>query len=162
MVIFGEDVGPKGGVHAVTLGLQEKHGRSRVFDTSLSEEGIVGRAVGMALNGLMPVPEIQFRKYADPANEQINDCGTLRWRTHNRFAAPMVLRMPVGYLKTGDPWHSQMNEVQFIHSPGWKVAMPSNAADAVGLLRTALRGDDPVMFLEHRDRKSTRLNSSHT
>lgn len=150
MVLFGEDVGPKGGVHAVTLGLQDKHGRARVFDTSLSEEGIVGRAVGMALNGLLPVPEIQFRKYADPATEQINDCGTLRWRTHNRFAAPMVMRMPVGYLKTGDPWHSQMNEVQFIHAPGWKVAMPSNAADAVGLLRTALRGDDPVMFLEHR------------
>ena len=150
MVIFGEDVGPKGGVHAVTLGLQDKHGAARVFDTSLSEEGIVGRAVGMALNGLLPVPEIQFRKYADPATEQINDCGTLRWRTHNRFAAPMVMRMPVGYLKTGDPWHSQMNEVQFVHSPGWKVAMPSNAADAVGLLRTALRGDDPVMFLEHR------------
>jgi 2-oxoisovalerate dehydrogenase E1 component len=150
MVIFGEDVGPKGGVHAVTLGLQEKHGVARVFDTSLSEEGIVGRAVGMALAGLLPVPEIQFRKYADPATEQINDCGTLRWRTHNRFAAPMVLRMPVGFLKSGDPWHSQTNEVQFVHAPGWKVAVPSNAEDAVGLLRTALRGDDPVMFLEHR------------
>lgn len=150
MVVFGEDIGPKGGVHAVTLGLQDKHGRARVFDTSLSEEGIVGRAVGMALNGLLPVPEIQFRKYADPATEQINDCGTLRWRTHNRFAAPMVLRMPVGFFKSGDPWHSQTNEVQFVHAPGWKVAVPSNAADAVGLLRTALRGDDPVMFLEHR------------
>jgi len=150
VVLFGEDVGPKGGVHAVTLGLQDTHGRNRVFDTSLSEEGIVGRAVGMALNGLLPVPEIQFRKYADPATEQINDCGTLRWRTHNRFAAPMVLRMPIGFLKTGDPWHSQTNEVQFVHAPGWKVAVPSNAADAVGLLRTALRGDDPVMFLEHR------------
>ncbi len=150
MVVFGEDVGPKGGVHAVTLGLQEKHGIARVFDTSLSEEGIVGRAVGMALAGLLPVPEIQFRKYADPAVEQINDCGTLRWRTHNRFAAPMVLRMPIGFFKSGDPWHSQTNEVQFVHSPGWKVAVPSNAEDAVGLLRSALRGDDPVMFLEHR------------
>ena len=150
MVIFGEDVGKKGGVHAVTLGLQEKHGADRVFDTSLSEEGIVGRAVGMALAGLLPVPEIQFRKYADPATEQINDCGTLRWRTHNRFAAPMVLRMPVGFLKSGDPWHSQTNEVQFVHAPGWQVAVPSNAEDAVGLLRSALRGDDPVMFLEHR------------
>lgn len=150
MLVFGEDVGPKGGVHAVTLGLQDKHGAARVFDTSLSEEGIVGRAVGMALAGLLPVPEIQFRKYADPAAEQINDCGTLRWRTHNRFAAPMVLRMPVGFFKCGDPWHSQTNEVQFVHAPGWKVAVPSNAEDAVGLLRAALRGDDPVMFLEHR------------
>lgn len=150
MVIFGEDIGPKGGVHGVTLGLQAKHGEARVFDTSLSEEGIVGRAVGMAMAGLMPVPEIQFRKYADSAAEQINDCGTVRWRTGNRFAAPMVLRMPVGFFKCGDPWHSQTNEVQFVHSPGWKVAVPSNAEDAVGLLRTALRGDDPVMFLEHR------------
>ncbi len=150
MLVFGEDVGPKGGVHAVTLGLQDKHGAARVFDTSLSEEGIVGRAVGMALAGLLPVPEIQFRKYADPAAEQISDCGTLRWRTHNRFAAPMVLRMPVGFFKCGDPWHSQTNEVQFVHAPGWKVAVPSNAEDAVGLLRAALRGDDPVMFLEHR------------
>jgi len=150
MVMFGEDVGPKGGVHGVTLGLQAKFGAERVFDTSLSEEGIVGRAVGMALAGLLPVPEIQFRKYADPAAEQINDCGTLRWRTANRFAAPMVVRMPVGFFKCGDPWHSQTNEVQFVHAPGWKVAVPSNAEDAVGLLRAALRGDDPVMFLEHR------------
>ncbi|MFC7551387.1 hypothetical protein ACFQU7_02315 [Pseudoroseomonas wenyumeiae] len=103
VLLFGEDIGPKGGVHAVTLGLQEKFGASRVFDTSLSEEGIVGRAVGMAMAGLMPVPEIQFRKYADPAVEQINDCGTMRWRTNNRFAAPMVLRMPVGFFKCGDP-----------------------------------------------------------
>jgi 2-oxoisovalerate dehydrogenase E1 component len=150
MVVFGEDVGPKGGVHGVTLGLQERFGPERVFDTSLSEEGIIGRAVGMALAGLMPAPELQFRKYADPAAEQINDCGTLRWRTANRFAAPMVVRMPVGFFKCGDPWHSQTNEVQFIHAPGWKVACPSNAEDAVGLLRAALRGDDPVMFLEHR------------
>jgi 2-oxoisovalerate dehydrogenase E1 component len=150
VLLFGEDIGPKGGVHAVTLGLQDKFGDRRVFDTSLSEEGIVGRAVGMAISGLMPVPEIQFRKYADPAMEQINDCGTMRWRTNNRFAAPMVLRMPVGFFKCGDPWHSQTNEVQFVHSPGWKVAVPSNAEDAVGLLRSALRGDDPVMFLEHR------------
>ena len=151
MLVFGEDVGPKGGVHAVTLGLQDKYGHDRVFDTSLNEEGIIGRAVGMALAGLMPVPEIQFRKYAEPATEQINDCGTMRWRTANRFAAPMVVRMPVGFFKCGDPWHSQTNEVQFVHSPGWRVACPSNAEDAVGLLRTALRGNDPVMFLEHRN-----------
>jgi 2-oxoisovalerate dehydrogenase E1 component len=150
VLIFGEDIGPKGGVHAVTLGLQEKFGTSRVFDTSLSEEGIIGRAVGMAIGGLMPVPEIQFRKYADPAVEQLNDCGTMRWRTNNRFAAPMVVRMPIGFFKCGDPWHSQTNEVQFVHAPGWKVAVPSNAEDAVGLLRTAMRGNDPVMFFEHR------------
>ena len=150
MLLFGEDIGPKGGVHAVTLGLQEKFGHDRVFDTSLNEEGIVGRAVGMALAGLMPVPEIQFRKYSEPATEQIHDCGTMRWRTNNRFAAPMVLRVPGGFFKCGDPWHSQTNEVEFVHNPGWKVAVPSNAEDAVGLLRSALRGNDPVIFFEHR------------
>jgi 2-oxoisovalerate dehydrogenase E1 component len=150
MCVFGEDVGPKGGVHAVTLGLQDKYGHARVFDTSLNEEGIVGRAVGMALAGLLPVPEIQFRKYAEPATEQINDTGTMRWRTANRFAAPMVLRVPGGFFKCGDPWHSQTNEVQFVHNPGWMVAVPSNAEDAVGLLRMALRGNDPVLFFEHR------------
>ncbi|MBV6303915.1 hypothetical protein KVP10_03395 [Candidimonas humi] len=150
IVLFGEDVGPKGGVHAVTLGLQKTYGSGRVFDTSLSEEGIIGRAVGMALAGLVPVPEIQFRKYAEPATEQINDCGTLRWRTNNRFAAPMVVRIPGGFFKCGDPWHSQTNEVAFVHQPGWKVAVPSNAADAVGLLRASLRGNDPVIFFEHR------------
>jgi 2-oxoisovalerate dehydrogenase E1 component len=150
VLVFGEDVGPKGGVHAVTLGLQDKFGCTRVFDTSLSEEGIIGRAVGMALAGLVPVPEIQFRKYADPAAEQLSDCGTLRWRTNNRFAAPIIVRMPIGFFKCGDPWHSQTNEVQFVHSPGWKVATPSNAEDAVGLLRASLRGNDPVVFFEHR------------
>ena len=150
LLLFGEDIGPKGGVHAVTLGLQEKFGANRVFDTSLNEEGIVGRAVGMALAGLMPVPEIQFRKYSEPATEQIHDCGTMRWRTNNRFAAPMVLRIPGGFFKCGDPWHSQTNEVEFVHNPGWKVAVPSNAEDAVGLLRGALRGNDPVIFFEHR------------
>jgi 2-oxoisovalerate dehydrogenase E1 component len=150
MLVFGEDVGPKGGVHGATLGLQEKFGVGRVFDTSLSEEGIIGRAVGMALAGLLPVAEIQFRKYADPAAEQLNDCGTLRWRTHNRFAAPIVVRMPGGFFKCGDPWHSQTNEVQWVHGIGWQVAVPSNAEDAVGLLRAALRGNDPVIFFEHR------------
>jgi 2-oxoisovalerate dehydrogenase E1 component len=150
VVVFGEDVGRKGGVHGATLGLQEKFGEARVFDTSLSEEGIIGRAVGMALAGLVPVPEIQFRKYADPATEQLNDCGTMRWRTANRFAAPMVVRMPGGFFKCGDPWHSQSNEVQFAHAIGWRVAMPSNAEDAVGLLRSALRGNDPTIFFEHR------------
>ncbi len=150
VVVFGEDVGRKGGVHAATMGLQDKHGEARVFDTSLSEEGIIGRAVGMAMAGLMPVPEIQFRKYADPAEEQLNDCGTMRWRTNNRFAAPMVVRMPGGFFKCGDPWHSQSGEVKWAHAVGWKLAMPSNARDAVGLLRTAIRGNDPVVFFEHR------------
>ncbi len=150
LLVFGEDVGKKGGVHAATLGLQERFGEDRVFDTSLSEEGIIGRAVGMALAGLVPVPEIQFRKYAEPAAEQLHDCGTIRWRTVNRFAAPMVVRMPGGFFKCGDPWHSQCNEVQFLHAVGWQLAMPSNAEDAVGLLRTALRGNEPVIFFEHR------------
>jgi 2-oxoisovalerate dehydrogenase E1 component len=150
LLMFGEDIGPKGGVHAVTLGLQEKFGPVRVFDTSLNEEGIVGRAVGMALAGLMPVPEIQFRKYSEPATEQIHDAGTMRWRTNNRYAAPMVLRVPGGFFKCGDPWHSMTNEVEFVHNPGWKVAVPSNAEDAVGLLRASLRGNDPVVFFEHR------------
>lgn len=150
LLVFGEDVGPKGGVHAVTLGLQDKFGLERVFDTSLNEEGIVGRAVGMALAGLMPVPEIQFRKYAEPASEQIHDAGTMRWRTNNRFACPMVLRVPGGFFKCGDPWHSMTNEVEFVHNPGWKVAVPSNAEDAAGLLRGSLRGNDPVLFFEHR------------
>jgi 2-oxoisovalerate dehydrogenase E1 component len=150
VLVFGEDVGRKGGVHAATMGLQERFGAERVFDTSLSEEGIIGRAVGMALAGLVPVPEIQFRKYADPAVEQLNDCGTMRWRTANRFAAPIVVRMPGGFFKCGDPWHSQSNEVQFVHSIGWRVAMPSNAEDAVGLLRSALRGNEPTIFFEHR------------
>jgi 2-oxoisovalerate dehydrogenase E1 component len=150
MLVFGEDVGRKGGVHAATLGLQERFGADRVFDTSLSEEGIIGRAVGMAAAGLLPVPEIQFRKYADPATEQLNNCGTMRWRTANRYAAPMVVRMPGGFFKCGDPWHSQSNEVQFVHAIGWRVAMPSNAEDAVGLLRSALRGNEPTIFFEHR------------
>ncbi|HET8690633.1 MAG TPA: transketolase C-terminal domain-containing protein [Steroidobacteraceae bacterium] len=150
VLVFGEDVGRKGGVHAATLGLQERFGEDRVFDTSLSEEGIIGRAVDMAYAGLVPVPEIQFRKYAEPAAEQLHDCGTVRWRTANRFAAPMVVRMPGGFFKCGDPWHSQCNEVQFLHAVGWQFAMPSNAEDAVGLLRTALRGNEPVVFFEHR------------
>ncbi len=151
LLVFGEDVGVKGGVHGATLDMQTKFGAARVFDTSLSEEGIMGRAVGLALAGLLPVPEIQFRKYADPAHEQISDTGTLRWRTAGKFAAPMVVRIPVGYgKKTGDPWHSVSGEAVYAHTPGWRIAYPSNAADAVGLLRTALRGDDPTFFFEHR------------
>ena len=151
LLIFGEDVGEKGGVHTATLGLQKKYGEARVFDTSLSEEGIIGRATGMALAGLRPVPEIQFRKYADPATEQLHNLGSLRWRTANRFAAPVVVRMPGGFgRKVGDPWHSVSGEADFAHAVGWRIAYPSNAEDAVGLLRAALRGDDPTIFFEHR------------
>ena len=151
LLVFGEDVGVKGGVHGATIDMQAHFGDQRVFDTSLSEDGIIGRSVGMALAGLLPVPEIQFRKYADPAHEQINDLGTLRWRTANKFAAPVVVRIPVGFgKKTGDPWHSVTGEAIFAHTLGWRIAFPSNAKDAVGLLRTALRGDDPTFFFEHR------------
>jgi 2-oxoisovalerate dehydrogenase E1 component len=151
MLVFGEDVGGKGGVHGATRDLQARFGDDRVFDTSLSEEGILGRAVGMALAGLRPVPEIQFRKYTDPAMEQITDCGTIRWRTNNAFAAPVVIRIPLGFSKrSGDPWHSSSGEAIFAHTLGWRIAFPSNAADAAGLLRASLRGDDPTFFLEHR------------
>jgi 2-oxoisovalerate dehydrogenase E1 component len=151
VLVFGEDVGVKGGVHLVTEGLQKQFGVGRVFDTSLSEEGIIGRAVGMAISGLMPVAEIQFRKYADPAHEQLNNCGTMRWRTANQFCAPIVVRMPGGYGKdVGDPWHSLSAEVTWAHALGWQVAVPSNAADAVGLLRSAMRGRNPTIFFEHR------------
>ena len=105
----------------------------------------------MALAGLLPLPEIQFRKYVDPATESINDAGTLRWRTAGAFATPMVVRMPVGFgKKIGDPWHSVSGEAVFAHTLGWRIAYPSNAADAAGLFRAALRLQDPVLFLEHR------------
>jgi 2-oxoisovalerate dehydrogenase E1 component len=151
LLVFGEDVGVKGGVHGATLDMHIRFGEERVFDTSLNEEGIIGRSVGMAIAGLLPVPEIQFRKYADPAHEQISDLGTLRWRSVNHFAAPVVVRIPVGFSKkTGDPWHSMSAEAVYAHLNGWRLAYPSNAEDAVGLLRMALRGDDPTFFFEHR------------
>ena len=151
LLVFGEDVGVKGGVHGATRDMQTHFGPLRVFDTSLSEEGIIGRSVGLALAGLLPVPEIQFRKYADPAYEQLNDLGSIRWRTANNFAAPVVVRIPVGFGKaTGDPWHSVTAEAIYAHTLGWRIAFPSNAEDAVGLLRAAMRGDDPTFFLEHR------------
>jgi 2-oxoisovalerate dehydrogenase E1 component len=151
LLIFGEDVGVKGGVHGVTMDLAREFGSERVFDTSLNEEGIIGRAVGMALAGLLPVPEIQFRKYADPATEQLRDLGTIRWRTAGRFAAPVVVRIPVGHSRrSGDPWHSESDEASFARMPGWIVVYPADAEEAAGLLRSALRGNDPVLFLEHR------------
>ena len=151
LLVFGEDVGAKGGVHAATMDLQSTYGNERVFDTSLSEEGIIGRSVGLAYGGLLPVAEIQFRKYADPATEQLKNTGTIRWRTANKYAAPMVVRMPGGFAKCGDPWHSESNEVFFARMIGWQVAYPSNAEDAVGLLRTAMRSNDPTVFFEHRN-----------
>ena len=151
LLIFGEDVGLKGGVHAATMGLQAAFGEDRVFDSSLSEEGIIGNALGMAQAGLRPVAEIQFRKYADPGTEQLNDCGTVRWRTANRFSAPIVVRMPGGFgSKCGDPWHSVSSEATFAHAIGWQVLYPSNAEDATGLLRTAMRSQNPSIFFEHR------------
>jgi len=151
LLVFGEDVGVKGGVHGATRDLQSHYGSDRVFDTSLSEEGIVGRSIGLALAGLMPVPEIQFRKYADPAYDQISNIGWIRWRTAGKFAVPMVIRMPIGFgKKTGDPWHSVSGEAIYAHTLGWRIAFPSNTADAAGLLRAAMRGDDPTIFLEHR------------
>lgn len=151
VLVFGEDVGAKGGVHAVTSGLQTKFGDQRVFDTSLSEEGIIGRAVGLAFAGFMPVAEIQFRKYADPATEQLKNTGTIRWRTTNKFASPMVVRMPGGFAKCGDPWHSESNEVFFAKMIGWQFVVPSNAEDAAGLLRSAMRSNNPTIFFEHRN-----------
>lgn len=151
ILVFGEDVGIKGGVHGATQGMQSHFGESRVFDTSLNEDGIIGRSTGLALAGLLPIPEIQFRKYADPAHEQLNDLGILRWRTANHFAAPVIVRIPVGFAKkTGDPWHSFSAEAVYAHFIGWQIAYPSNAEDAVGLLRSAMRGDDPTFFFEHR------------
>jgi len=150
VLVFGEDIGRKGGVHGVTAGLQERFGEERVFDTSLSEEGIVGRAAGMAAAGLMPVAEIQFRKYADAAQEQLHNAGTVRWRTANRCASPIVVRIPVGFSRQTDPCHSESAEAAFVRMPGWRVAFPSQADDAAGLLRAAIRGHAPVFFLEHR------------
>ncbi len=150
LLLFGQDVAVKGGVHAVTQGLMQRYGDERVFDTSLNEEAIMGRAVGMALAGLMPLPEIQYRKYTDACYESINNCGGMRWRSSNHFAAPLVMRTSGGYRKVGDPWHSVTSEVSYTHMTGWRVAVPSNAEDAAGLLRTAMRGNDPVIFFEHR------------
>ena len=126
LLVFGEDVGVKGGVHRATREMQNHFGHLRVFDTSLSEEGIIAPSVGSAIAGLQPVPEIKFRKYADPAYEQLNDLGSIRWRTANNFAAPVVVRIPVGFGKaTGDPWHSVNAEAIYAHTLGWRIAFPA-------------------------------------
>ena len=149
VVVFGEDVGYFGGVFRVTDGLQRKHGEQRVFDTPIAEGGIVAAAIGMGVNGLKPVAEIQFADYIYPAFDQVvSELARLRYRTAGEFSAPVTIRTPCGGGIRGGQTHSQSPEGIFTHVCGIKVVMPSTPYDAKGLLISSIEGDDPVVFFE--------------
>ena len=149
VVVFGEDVGKFGGVFRATADLQKKFGTDRVFDTPLSEIGIVGAAIGMCLYGLRPVPEIQFADFIYPAFDQIvNEASKMRYRSGGQFTCPMVIRTPYGGGIRGGHYHSQSPEAYFAHTPGLKVVVPSNPYETKGLLAAAIRDDNPVLFME--------------
>lgn len=149
IVILGEDVGNFGGVFRATSGLQEEFGKDRVMDTPLAEAGIIGSAIGMALYGLRPVAEIQFSDFIFPAFDQIvNELAKFRYRSGGEYPAPMVIRTPFGGGIRGGHYHSQSPEAYFAHTPGLKVVIPSNPYDAKGLLLSAMREEDPILFME--------------